>query len=60
MTPLSFVLPIVFWNKVHGSKAPAWRTAIHYVLIVLSTLFGIAALIGACYDIRANVVAGQK
>jgi len=60
MTPLSFVLPVVLWNKVHGATAPLWRNVSHYAFIALFALMGVTALIGACYDIRTNVIESES
>jgi amino acid permease len=51
-TPLSFVYPVLFWNKKHGEKASKWRRWFHYAFVGLWSSLGVTALIGAIMDIR--------
>ena len=59
ITPLSFVLPIVFWSRVHGTSAPMWRKVFHCIFVASFGLMGVAALIGACYEIQDKASSGQ-
>lgn len=51
IVPLSFILPIVFWNRTHGASASKGRMVFHYAFITIFALIGVAALVGGIYDI---------
>lgn len=51
LTPLSFILPICFWNKKHSETAPKWRLRFHYAFMLFFVLLSGCALIGAIYGI---------
>jgi hypothetical protein len=51
ITPTTFLLPVIMWNKKHGSLAPKWRLYLHYLFLFLSVLTAVVALVGAVADI---------
>lgn len=51
ITPTTFLLPVIMWNKKHGSTAPKWRLHLHYLFLFLSVLTAVVALVGAVADI---------
>jgi amino acid permease len=59
IVPLSFLLPIVFWNKVHGATAPLWRLVFHYAFAIFFGLLGVVSLVGAVSDAYVNVHEGN-
>lgn len=54
LTPLSFILPILFWNRAHGETAPKWRLRFHFAFITVFVVLAVCALVGAMYDIAMN------
>ncbi|KAL4860241.1 GABA transporter 1 [Chlorella vulgaris] len=50
-TPLDFIMPLYLYNKVHKQKMNKGVWVTHWALIVLYTLVGIVAAIGAVYFI---------
>ena len=50
LTPLSFLLPMMFWNKKNETTAPRWRVRLHYAFMVVFILLSLMALIGAIGD----------
>lgn len=59
ITPLSFILPVIFWNKKHGETAPRWRIIFHYIFMGVFGLMGLTALIGAIGDIQFRIKEGN-
>jgi hypothetical protein len=54
ITPLTFLLPVILWNKKHGSIAPKWRLYLHYLFLFLSVLTAVVALVGAVVEIALS------
>lgn len=54
-TPLSFVLPMMFWNKKNEKNAPRWRVRMHYAFMVVFILLALMALIGAIGDLTVQM-----
>lgn len=50
-TPLDFIMPLYLYNEVHKQKMNKGVWVTHWALIVLYTLVGIVAAIGAVYFI---------
>merc|ERR1711957_632237 len=59
ITPTTFLLPVIMWNKKHGSTAPKWRLYVHYVCLFLSVVTALTALIGAVSEITINFEDGE-
>jgi hypothetical protein len=51
ITPTTCLLPVIMWNKKHGSTAPKWRLYLHYLFLFLSVLTAVVALVGAVVEI---------
>jgi len=54
VVPLTFVLPVIFWNRKNSQTASAWRICFHYVLATVLTIVAISALVGSIYDIAVK------
>ena len=59
VTPLSFVYPVMFWNKKHKHDAPKWRIRFHYVFIAVWTTLGAVALAGAIWSLIIHLSSEQ-
>ncbi len=59
ITPISFVFPILLWNKKNGHEARRWIIIFHYLIILVSVLLSIAALVGAVENICRNIAEGR-
>jgi len=53
--PLSFLLPIIMWNKKHGATAGKWRLWCHYFALFFCVVLGIMILIGAIADVSSSI-----
>jgi len=51
LNPLSFLLPVIMWNKKAGDTAPKWRLWLHYLLIFIFTILAFVSLGGAIAEI---------
>ena len=54
-TPLSFILPMMFWNKKNEKNAPRWRVRLHYGFMVVFIMIALIALIGAIGDLSIQM-----
>jgi hypothetical protein len=45
VTPLTFILPLIFWNRRHGKEASTWRLRFHYLLMETFITIYLCALI---------------
>lgn len=50
-TPLDFIMPLILFDKVHENTIGLTRRVVHMCLVVLYTLVGIVAAMGALYFI---------
>jgi amino acid permease len=55
ITPLTFILPIVFWNRRHGQEASTWRLRFHYLLMAIFIAISLCALIGSIVVIATAI-----
>jgi amino acid permease len=55
IVPLTFLLPLIFWNRRHGKEASAWRLRFHYLLMAIFIIMSLCALIGSIFDIVTTI-----
>lgn len=55
-TPLDFIMPLILFNKAHEGMVGTVRLLTHWALIILYTIVGIVAAIGAVRFIVLNTV----
>lgn len=55
LNPLSFLLPVIMWNRKAGKSAPKWRIWLHYLLIFIFTVMALVTLVGAVAEITIAI-----
>lgn len=57
-TPLSFIIPIILWNRKHRETVPKWRLIAHYIFMAIFIILAACAFVGVIYDVMKNIENG--
>jgi len=57
-TPLSFIIPVILWNRMHRDTVPKWRLIAHYTFMAIFIILATCAFIGVIYDVIKNIEDG--
>ena len=55
ITPLSFLYPIILWNRKHKDSAPKWRLTFHYAFLTVWFCLGVVTLIGSIWSLTIKL-----